>query len=356
MRLLALTIPFALVACGAGKDTFAGDAPATPTAATAGAPDPATVVASWEGGQVTWGELHEQIGTRLQSMEVEYLMNRYDTQAQALDGMVRDAILEGEAASRGVTLDELLRVEIEEKAAAPSEEEILAFYEANASRMGGATLEEARPFIDMQLRQDKQGERFRVWFGELQASKGLNVALAYPELPRIDVPIAAHDPVFGEADAPVTIVQFAEYECYYCQRALPTLDRLLADYDGRVKLVFKDFPLGFHQRARPAAIAAQCAGEQDKYWDMNHLLLNNQQDLSDAAFRTYAERAGLDLAAFEACLTSGRHDAALDEDMRVAESVGVGATPTFFVDGIMVSGAQPYERFAALVDQALERR
>jgi protein-disulfide isomerase len=350
MRVATSLLALAAFGCGAGRESLAEVAP---DAARVTNPDPGTVVASWQGGQVTWGELDEAVGMRLKSMEVEYLVNRFDTQSQAMDGLVRDRILEAEAASRGITLDELFRIEVEAKAAAPSEEEIASFYEQNRARIGDATLDDVRPIIIGQLSQQKQGERFREWYTELELAKGVTRALAYPDLPRIDVPIADHDPSVGPADAPVTIVQFAEYECYYCQRALPTVDQVMAAYDGRVRLVFKDYPLGFHQRARPAAIAAHCAGDQGKYWEMNHLLLNNQQDLSDAGIRLHAEGLALDLAAFDACLTSGKFDTAIAEDMSTAEQVGVGATPTFFVNGVLVSGAQPFEKFQQLIDREL---
>ncbi len=352
MNQLSLALALALTACGANTTTAPAPAPAgAPAAATTMSPD--TVVASWEGGQVTHGELMEQVGMRLTSMEVEYRMEKYDTQSQALDGIVRDRILEAEAASRDITVEELLTAEVEAKAAAPTTEQVEAFYAQNAQRMGGAAIEEARPFIEQQIAQQNQGERFRVWYTELSGLKSLDVALAAPDLPRIDVPIAEHDPIFGDPEAPITIVQFAEFECYYCQTALPTVDRILADYEGRVKLVFKDYPLGFHARARPAAIAAHCAGEQDQYSEMFHLLLNNQQQLGDADFRTHATALGMDMGAFETCLASGKFDAEIDEDMALAESMGVQATPTFFVDGVMVAGALPYEKFAEILDRSL---
>ncbi|MFT6160632.1 MAG: protein-disulfide isomerase [Myxococcota bacterium] len=352
MNKLSLALVLALTACGANTATAPAPAPAAaPATATTLSPD--TVVASWDGGQVTHGELMEQVGMRLTSMEVEYLMKKYDTQSQALDGIVRDRILEAEAASRDITVEEMLALEVEAKTPPATTEQVEAFYAQNAQRMGGAAIEEARPFIEQQLVQQNQGERFRVWYTELSGIKSVDISLTAPDLPRIDVPIAAHDPIFGDPEAPITIIQFAEFECYYCQTALPTVDRILADYDGKVKLVFKDYPLGFHARARPAAIAAHCAGEQDKYSEMFHLLLNNQQQLQDADFRTHATSLDMDMGAFETCLASGKFDAEIDEDMALAESMGVQATPTFFVDGVMVAGALPYEKFAEIIDRSL---
>lgn len=352
MNKLVALVALSLTACGASKDTGSAETPdAAPQASTTTSPD--AVVATWEGGQLTQAELDDAVGMRLLTQEVEFLQQQHDTKVQALEAMIRDAILEDEASSRDMTLDELFAVEVEAKAATPSDQQIETFYAQNAPRMGGASLDEARPFIIAQLSQDAQGTRFRTWYTELREARGVDIALPAPELPRIEVPIAEDDPVFGEADAPITIVQFAEYECYYCARAMPTVDRVLEEYDGKVKLVFKDYPLGFHARARPAAIAAHCAGEQDKYWDMNHLLLGNQQALADSDFVAHAETLSLDIDAFNSCLTSGRFEEGIDADMATAESVGVSATPTFFVDGVMLAGAMPYEKFAEVLDRAL---
>lgn len=353
MKTLAPVLVLALTACGANTATTPTPAPdASPMTASEVSGD--TVIASWDGGQITQAELNEAVGMRLTSMEVEYLMKRYDTQAQALDGMMRDRILEAEATSRGITLDELLQAEVEAKTTAPTDEQVDLFYTQNAQRMNGASLAEARPFIEQQIMQQNQGDRFREWYQELTAQKSVDMALAAPDLPRIDVPIADHDPVLGDPNAPLTIVQFAEFECYYCQKSMPTLDRILADYDGKVKLVLKDYPLDFHPRARPAAIAAHCAGEQDQYSEMYHALLSNQQQLADADFRTHATTLGLDMAVFETCMASGKFDAEIDEDMALATAMGVQATPTFFVDGVMVAGALPYEKFAEILDRSLE--
>lgn len=329
MKTLATVAVLALTACGTTTTTASPPAPdaAPATSSTADISDD-TVVASWEGGQITYGELTESVGTRLTAMQVEHLMKVQDTKMQALDGMVRDALLESEAASRDMTLEELLAAEVEAKAAAPTDEQIETFYAQNAQRMGGASMDEARPFIEAQVMQQNQGDRFRQWYGELVEAKGMSMDLPAPDLPRIDVPIAEHDPVLGDPNAPLTIVQFAEFECYYCQRSLPVVDQILENYDGQVKIVFKDYPLGFHARARPAAIAAHCAGEQDKYREMYSTLLNNQQALGDEDFVTHASGMGLDMDAFGTCMSSGKFDAEIDEDMAVAESVGVSATPT----------------------------
>ncbi len=165
----------------------------------------------------------------------------------------------------------------------------------------------------------------------------------------------------GAADAPVTIVEYTDYQCPYCARhATETFPRLVTDMidAGRVRYVVKDFPLdSIHPAARPAAVAARCAGEQDAYWAMHDALFAQQAQWSAApalndAFVALAADLGLDDAAFEACLTSGRHDAVIQANQDEGFALGVNGTPAFFIDGFPVSGAQPYDLFEYAVGLA----
>lgn len=159
----------------------------------------------------------------------------------------------------------------------------------------------------------------------------------------------------GEADAPVTIVEYTDYQCPYCTRhATETLPRLLAEMvdTGRVRYVIKDFPLdNIHPDARPAAVAARCAGEQDAYWEMHDALFARQQEWAGTGagasevFAMIAADLDLDASAFEACLGSGRHDAVVQANQDEGIRLGVNGTPAFFINGFPVSGAQPYELF-----------
>ena len=219
--------------------------------------------------------------------------------------------------------------------------------------MPGATLEAARPHIVQELRQRSLSARYTTYIDDLRERVGVNRDFPYPDLPRADVPVDADDPVFGPDDAPVTIVQFAEYQCYFCNRVLPTLHQLTEEYEGKVRLVFKDFPLQNHPQAMPAAIAAHCAGDQDKYWPYNETLLANQGALGREDLLGYARDLTLDLDAFSECLDSGRFESVVLRAMEQGRQLGVQATPTFFINGLVLSGAQPYDRFASLIDREL---
>jgi protein-disulfide isomerase len=161
-------------------------------------------------------------------------------------------------------------------------------------------------------------------------------------------------PSLGPADAPVTIIEFSDYQCPYCKLWHDSVyDRLLANYPGKVRFVYRDFPLDGHPEALPAAEAAQCAGEQNAYWKYHDVLFGEQYGLSNAAYLRYAQDLGLNMPAFTACLDGHRFQAAVKDSLRYAVGLGVGSTPTFYINGIEVIGAQPYETFQQLIDQEL---
>jgi protein-disulfide isomerase len=157
----------------------------------------------------------------------------------------------------------------------------------------------------------------------------------------------------GPESAPVTIVEFSDFECPYCSRARTTLDRLLEQYGQQVRLVFRHFPLEFHTNAEMAAQAALAAGEQGRFWEMHDLIFDNQSRLSRNDLLEYAGRLGLDLNAFRQYVDSAAGQPRIEADLELGRRVGVRGTPTFLINGRTVNGAQPIERFQELVDEEL---
>jgi protein-disulfide isomerase len=157
----------------------------------------------------------------------------------------------------------------------------------------------------------------------------------------------------GPAAAPVTIVEWSDYECPFCQRAQELLHRLHGEFPDTVRFVFKDFPLRSHPNALPAALAARCASAQDRFWEYHDLLFVGQPDLSRDHLIGYARRLGLDTPAFTACLDSARFRDAVLADQREGREAGVRATPTFFINQRKIEGALPLEEFRAAIRQAL---
>ena len=163
-------------------------------------------------------------------------------------------------------------------------------------------------------------------------------------------------PVLGSKTAKVTIVEFSDYECPFCGRHFQqTYPQLKKDYidTGKAKLVFKDFPLSFHPQAQKAAEAARCAGEQGKYWEMHDKLFSNQESLSVENEKKWAKEIGLNSAKFDSCLDSGKYAGAVQSDSSYGQSIGVSGTPAFFINGKLISGAQPYSVFKQAIDAEL---
>lgn len=175
-----------------------------------------------------------------------------------------------------------------------------------------------------------------------------------PEFRRYDVP-EDDDPVFGPQEAPITIIEFSDYECPYCRKwHVEVWPQLQATYGDQIRLVYRDFPLNsIHANAMPAAVAANCAQEQDMYFEFSEKLFNMKLNLGKSTYQAYAEELGLDMGAFNECLESGRYLEEVEADLEYATGLGIRSTPTFFVNGIPVVGAQPFEVFRSLIEKEL---
>jgi len=167
--------------------------------------------------------------------------------------------------------------------------------------------------------------------------------------------IAEHDPSWGPEDAPVLIQEFADFQCPYCGKfALQTYPRIKEAYGDQVRFVFRDFPLStIHGSAQKAAEAAQCAQDQGLFWEYHDLLFASQDAMADSDLRRYAEEVGADTGAFNECLDSGKNAREVQMDMQDGQRSGVSGTPAFLINGLLVSGAQPFEQFQLAIDQAL---
>ncbi|HEX9049973.1 MAG TPA: thioredoxin domain-containing protein [Anaeromyxobacter sp.] len=170
------------------------------------------------------------------------------------------------------------------------------------------------------------------------------------------LPIRADDPVRGSASAPVTIVLFSDFQCPFCARLEPTLQKVEQEYGGKVRVVWKHQPLPFHPNAMPAAEAAEAAREQGKFWQMHDLLFASQRELSPDLYDRAARELGLDLRKFQDATRSGRLKGRIQEDQQIAARIGAQATPTMFVNGEKIEGAVPFETVKAVIDRKLAAR
>jgi protein-disulfide isomerase len=176
------------------------------------------------------------------------------------------------------------------------------------------------------------------------------------EITRYDIEIYDDDPTLGPEDAPITIIEFSDYECPFCRRYnIETFDQIMATYEGQIRYIYKDFPLtSIHPNALSAASAALCAHEQDEFWDYHDKLFLMEMSLSKETYLQYAEDLELDMASFTECLEEGRFEDQVMADFDFAANLGISSTPTFFINGIPVVGAQPFEIFAQLINMELD--
>ena len=174
-----------------------------------------------------------------------------------------------------------------------------------------------------------------------------------PQYRRYDIPTEGF-PSLGPDDAPIVIVEFSDFQCPFCRRFHDeTYQSLLDAYPGQIRFVYRNLPLtSIHPAAMPSAIASLCAQDQDAYWDFHEKLFSSEQ-LDEETFIRYAADLGLDTETFTACLSSGEHDAEIQQDMNFAIDLGVQSTPTFFVNGLAIVGAQPLANFQQLIDKEL---
>lgn len=170
---------------------------------------------------------------------------------------------------------------------------------------------------------------------------------------RYDVPVD-DDPILGPEKAQITLIEFSDYECPYCRRwHEEVFNRLVEEYSDQIRFVYRDFPLSsMHPEATPAAEAANCANEQGAFWQF-HALLFSSSDLSSETYLQYATELNLDVQKFTACVESGKYSAEVEADYQYAAELGVRSTPTFFINGLPVVGAQPYDVFKDIIDREL---
>ncbi len=169
---------------------------------------------------------------------------------------------------------------------------------------------------------------------------------------------ADDDAILGDKNAPIEIIEFSDYECPFCTRFYTdTLPQLKAAYidTGKAKLIYRDFPLGFHANAQKAAEAAECAEDQGKYYEMHDKLFEQGVSGGVTAFKQYAKEIGLNTATFDACLDSGKHTSEVQKDFQDGQRAGVSGTPTFYINGQQLVGAQPFEAFQQIIEQELNK-
>jgi protein-disulfide isomerase len=171
---------------------------------------------------------------------------------------------------------------------------------------------------------------------------------------RYHVPVG-NSPSLGPENAPITLIEFSDYECPYCQKWYQeTFPQIMQNYQGKVRFVYRDFPLtGLHSNASPAAEAAYCAGEQGNYWAFHDKLFSGGLALGTGTYDQYATDIGLNLDQFNECISTNKYQSTVEANYQFAANLGIQSTPTFFINGLAIVGAQPYSVFKQVIDQEL---
>lgn len=311
------------------------------------------------GQVITQQELEKAAEADLKGLETRRLQNEsaiaQDKQqilAKALEDLVFDKLVQAEAAKQQKTVQQLLEAEVESNVDTPSPEEVEAFYEANKDRIP-IPKEQALPQVK-QFMMERSRARFRdMLSNRLKKQYGFK---SYLEPIRAQLATAGF-PTRGPATAPVTIVEFSDFECPYCGGLFPTLKQVEKNYPEQVRIVYRQFPLtNIHPHAQKAAEASLCANEQQKFWEFHDSMFGNQRELSIPDLKQRAVDLKLKTQEFNQCLDSGRHTAAIQADIQEGARNGVTGTPALFINGRLLSGNQPYTEIRDLIEDELQRK
>lgn len=292
---------------------------------------------------------HEDLLARL---ETRYLRARQSALQAALDEVLRDQLLRREAKRRGITVDDLVAREAGSRLE-PTSAEIVTWFGQNHTRLSGRKLPEVETQIADYLRETRRDSAKRELSDRLMQHREVEVLLQ-PFRAAVE---ETNAPSLGRADAPVTLVEFSDFQCPYCRQFQPTLKRLVNEFGADLRVVYRHFPVvQLHPDAFNAAKASLCAQEQSRFWEMHDLMFEEQDRLSLEQLEEKAVRLGLDRAVFAECLASDRHVAQIETDVRAGNRADIAGTPALFVNGILLDpGAIPYEVVAAAIGRELER-
>jgi predicted DsbA family dithiol-disulfide isomerase len=312
----------------------------------ADADDP--VVATMGDEVITASELETLAGSSLVALRQQI----YDTQVGKLEGEIYQRLVRQAAAAEGMTEGEYLRSRIDEMVKGPDEDEIVKLMGQYRSQLAEDDVQ-ARNQIVQALSQREKQELSKELRKVLFAEAGVKILL---EPPRVEVAIADGTPERGAADGPIVLIEYTDFQCPFCTRVQPTLDELLKRYDGQIRHVFKNLPLPMHKEAQLAGAASLCAQDQGKFWEYHDWLFANQRTLSRDSMVAQAGEFGMDTEVFTACIDDGKYLGTVRTDMAEANSFGITGTPGFLINGRVLTGAQPIEKFEAIIDSELERR
>jgi protein-disulfide isomerase len=302
---------------------------------------PLQVVARVSGADLTLSDLQQDEGGKLLQAGYQYYLN----ERKALEELIDNRLLADEARKKSITLDQLLETEVYKAVKDPTEDQLEVYYEGLDTK---DSFESVRDDILQHIREIRRNKARAAYVDQLRTQAKINIMLMPPSA-QVDVSKAY---ARGSENAPVVLVEFADYQCPYCQKANPQIQQLKKEYGDRLTVIYKDFPLPMHHASEKAAEASRCAGEQGKFWEYHDVLFySNLLDVD--ALKEHARVLKLDSDRFNTCLDSGAETAAVKKDLDEAKSLGLTGTPSFFVNGHFFSGVVDYAALKDIVNQQL---
>lgn len=316
-------------------------------AAVARGQTPETVVATVNGVPITQQQVDETIAARIHPLQQQL----YAIRRAALENLIVSRLLETEAKARGVSVDEVRR-QLTQGEINVTRVQVEEAFTQNASFFASMSPDEARERLRLDLENQARMKHYRAGLERLKQKWAIALKLAEPVIAvRFDDGMS---PALGAVKPAVTIVEFSDFECRFCRDVQATLKQVLESYGKDVRLVFKHLPLEGHRNAVPAARAAYCAGEQDRFWQFHDALFASGS-LSPAVFDQVATDLGLGLTRFKACLSSEQSRAAVVRDVETARSFRIDSTPSFLVNGKLLKGALRFAEFQKIIERELNQ-
>jgi predicted DsbA family dithiol-disulfide isomerase len=303
--------------------------------------------------RITMADVHARAADPLDQLETQYQLAKARIVGSSLDTLLQERLLTAEAKKTGKSVDELIAAETGPNGMTPSDAEIAAWYQQNPTRTGGRALDPIRPQIADFLRTERRKAAAQKLENRLRSERKVMVSYRPFRL-------QFHNdkaPALGKSDAPVTLVEFSDFQCPYCQAAAPTLKQVAEKFGDKVQIIYRQFPLpSLHPFALKAAEASLCANEQEKFWQMHDVMFQDQKKLAVSDLKQTARRLGLDGKKFDSCLDAGRYVEQVQNDQKEGQRVGVTGTPAIFINGTYVEGGSvPFSTLEALIEKELER-
>jgi protein-disulfide isomerase len=301
------------------------------------------VIAEVNGQKLMMSDLEQSEGNKLLQARSSF----YDAQRKALDELIDQSLLEQQAKKDNLTVDKLLEREVNSKLPPdPTDDQLRVYYEGIDNL--DQPFEAVRDKILQHIKDARIAKAKAAYLVKLRNQSNIMIAL---QPPQANVNLA-NSILKGSANAQVVLVEFADYQCPYCQKVHPDIDKLKAEFGDKLAIAFKDFPLPMHPFAQKAAEAARCAGVQGKFWEFHDSLFTDKK-LEVPQLKEEARTLKLDGAAFDKCLDSGETAAVVAKDYAEGRKLGITGTPSFFVNGHYFSGAVNYTMLRDMVHQQL---